>query len=50
VVYLSQHWVIDAIAGAVWATAIFFLVEWFWMRRAVGRQSSAVSQDPTAGA
>jgi membrane-associated phospholipid phosphatase len=50
VVYLSQHWVIDAIAGAVWATAIFFLVEWFWMRRAVGRQSSAVSQDSIAGA
>lgn len=34
VVYLSQHWVIDAIAGAVWATAIFLLVEWFWFRRA----------------
>lgn len=42
VVYLSQHWVIDVIAGILWATAIFFLVEWFWPKRA------AASNEPLA--
>jgi len=27
VVYLSQHWVIDVIAGITWATAVFFAVD-----------------------
>lgn len=27
IVYLAQHWVIDAVAGIVWATVSFFLVD-----------------------
>ena len=32
IVYLAQHWVIDAFAGIAWATVSFFLVE-FLIRR-----------------
>ena len=32
IVYLAQHWVIDAFAGIAWATVSFFLVE-FLLRR-----------------
>lgn len=30
VVYLSQHWVIDILAGMAWATISFVLVLWLW--------------------
>ncbi len=46
IVYLSQHWLIDAIAGAVWALACFGAVEWLWawqaQRAGVARESSLV--------
>jgi membrane-associated phospholipid phosphatase len=33
VVYLSQHWFVDVLAGIVWATAIWILVTWLFARR-----------------
>jgi membrane-associated phospholipid phosphatase len=48
VVYLSQHWVVDAIAGAIWASAIFVLVEWFWARRTAPRRRPAAIGPPGA--
>jgi membrane-associated phospholipid phosphatase len=33
VVYLTQHWFVDVLAGIVWATAIWILVTWLFARR-----------------
>jgi membrane-associated phospholipid phosphatase len=38
VVYLSQHWAIDILAGIAWATAIWLLVMWILVWRPRGRE------------
>jgi membrane-associated phospholipid phosphatase len=51
VVYLSQHWVVDVIAGIVWATAAFYATEALW-RWAVSRAPippSVVAASVTSG-
>ena len=47
VVYLSQHWVVDVVAGIAWATACFYAVEWV-LPRLTGRslRLAAPSRSP----
>lgn len=47
VVYLSQHWAVDAIAGVLWATATFVLVERLWPETGAGRRSGAFDALPS---
>jgi membrane-associated phospholipid phosphatase len=37
VVYLSQHWFADVIAGVIWATAIWAVCTWLYGRRGVAK-------------
>lgn len=45
VVYLSQHWVVDAIAGILWATAIWAVIMWLlvWRHRAEPSDGEALA-------
>lgn len=38
VVYLSQHWVVDVIAGVAWAAAVYIAVNWAWRRFVLNRR------------
>ena len=51
IVYLSQHWVIDAIAGALWATACFYGTEaaWSWATNRTPRAKQAVAVTSISG-
>jgi membrane-associated phospholipid phosphatase len=45
VVYLGQHWVIDIIAGIVWATVSYLIIVRVWPaieRRWVARQEARI--------
>jgi hypothetical protein len=36
IVYMGEHYVIDAVAGVAYATAVFMAVYWWWQRRKTG--------------
>lgn len=51
VVYLSQHWAVDVIAGIVWATVFFYGIEalWRWSAHRAPRVKPSVAMSPRSG-
>lgn len=47
-VYLAQHWVVDLLAGVVWATASFVIVEAIWRRAQCGNLLAAMLRRQSA--